>query len=504
MKNLYCAYYTNSEPINKYMVKMLYLNDGEKVLEPSAGEGVFVESVLSEDVTDLQIDALDINKTAINILHKKFDDIGVVNIKETNTLFDEQLDIYAMVGGYYDKVIGNPPYGAWQEYSKRKDLKKKYPGYYVKESYTLFLLRSLTLLKDGGRLSFIIPDTFLYLNLHKEIRRTLLQNSCIEEILIFPSKFFPGVSFGYSNLSIITLKKTSSEEKALNNKIRIIKGFKDVNELPDVLENKFSDYIHVYILRQSEILANQNSRFLLSDNPDINLTRATVHLGDIADVVTGLYTGDNKRFIVSRDKSVKGAKNYSIVDPNEISEKADLTGIQEPNKHYVPYIKSASSVRYARPTDDWFVQWDKDAIDFYIKNKKSRFQNSAFYFKKGIAIPMVKASKLRATYMNNRVFDQSIVGIFPREEKYFFYILTIMNSDIVCDIIHMINPTANNSSNYVKQIPFVKPSNKELLEINQLVEQAINYAESQNGTALDSVSSQLNEIINDIYMKGLN
>ena len=106
--------------------------------------------------------------------------------------------------------------------------------------------------------------------------------------------------------------------------------------------------------------------------------------------------------------------------------------------------------------------------------------------------------------MNNRVFDQSIVGIFPREKKYFFYILTIMNSDIVCDIIHMINPTANNSSNYVKQIPFVKPSDKELLEINQLVEQAINYAESQNGTALDSVSSQLNEIINDIYMKGLN
>lgn len=93
MKNLYCAYYTNSEPINKYMVKMLHLNDGEKVLEPSAGEGVFVESVLSEDVTDLQIDALDINKTAINILHKKFDDVGVVNIKETNTLFDEQLKL---------------------------------------------------------------------------------------------------------------------------------------------------------------------------------------------------------------------------------------------------------------------------------------------------------------------------------------------------------------------------------------------------------------------------
>lgn len=503
MKNLYCAYYTNSEPINKYMVKQLHLNNGEKVLEPSAGEGVFIESILSEDVADLQIDAFDINNTAIEVLHKKFDDIGVVNIKETDTLFDEQLDLYAMSGGYCDKVIGNPPYGAWQDYSKRNSLKKKYPGYYVKESYALFLLRCLTVLKDGGRLSFIIPDTFLFLNLHKELRRTLLLNSCIEEILIFPSKFFPGVSFGYSNLSIITLQKTSTEEDALNNNIRIIKGFKDVKELPDVLENKFSDDIHTYTLKQSEILANQDSRFLLTDDTGIDLTKVTIHLADVADVVTGFYTGDNKRFIAARDKSVKGAKNYSVVDPNEISETADLAGIQNPDKHYIPYIKSASSTRYVRPTDDWFVQWDKNAISFYNGNKKSRFQNSQFYFKKGIAIPMVKASKLRATYMNNRVFDQSIVGIFPREEKYFLYTLAIMNSDIVCDIIHIINPTANNSSNYVKQIPFVKPSDEELLEINRLVEQAINVAENQNDAALDSVSLQLNDMVNDIYTKAL-
>lgn len=482
---------------------MLHLSDGDKVLEPSAGEGAFIKSVLSEDVSDLQIDALDMNKLAIEVLHNKFDNVNVVNIKETDTLFDNQLDFYAMLGGYYNKVIGNPPYGAWQDYSRRNDLKKKYPGYYVKESYSLFLLRCLTVLKDGGRLSFIVPDTFLFLNLHKEFRRTVLQNSCVEEILIFPSNFFPGVSFGYSNLSIITLKKSSSEEEVLNNKIRIIKGFKDVHELPDVLKNKFSDDIHIYRLKQSEILSNQDSRFLLIDNTGINLASATIHLGDMADVVTGFYTGDNKRFISARDKCVKGAKSYSIVNPNEVTEIADLTGIQEQNKQYIPYVKGASSIRYARPTDDWFVQWNKNAISFYNANKKTRFQNSQFYFKKGIAIPMVKASKLRATYMVNRVFDQSIVGIFPRQEKYFLYTLAIMNSDIICDAIHIINPTANNSSNYVKQIPFVKPSNEKLLEINQLVKQAINYAENQKDAALDNVSSQLNEIINSIYIKAL-
>lgn len=31
----------------------------------------------------------------------------------------------------------------------------------VKETYTLFLLRCIQLLNDGGRLVFIIPDTFM-------------------------------------------------------------------------------------------------------------------------------------------------------------------------------------------------------------------------------------------------------------------------------------------------------------------------------------------------------
>ena len=39
------------------------------------------------------------------------------------------------------------------------------------------------------------------------IKDIIFSNTKIDEILIFPSKFFPGVSFGYSNLSIITLER---------------------------------------------------------------------------------------------------------------------------------------------------------------------------------------------------------------------------------------------------------------------------------------------------------
>lgn len=498
MKNLYCAYYTNSEAITKYMTRMLHLEDGDRVLEPSAGEGIFVESVLGEH-KQVQIDALDIDSKAIEILKMKFEkNDRVVSIRETDTLFDSQLDFYYMYHGYYDKVIGNPPYGAWQDLNKRKELKQKYCGYYVKETYSLFLLRSLSVLKNGGRLAFIIPDTFLFLNMHENLRKTLLKNTQIIEILIFPSKFFPGISFGYSNLSIITLKKNDDERCALNNVMRIVRGFKDVKELPFVLDNDFAEGIQIDMVKQFEVLENANSRLLLKDaGLDLNIYNMKTTLGDFADVVTGFYCGNNTRFIKARDKTVKGSKNYEVVKFDEVVECCSLKGITEVGKKYIPYVKSSPPKRYLRESDDWYVMWDEETVQYYNSNKKSRFQNSNYYFRTGIAIPMVKSRVLKATLIENRVFDQSIVGIFPKETKYLYYMLAFMNSDIVCKMIHIINPTTNNSSNYVKQIPFIRPSEKELENINSLVERIINTFGDE--AIVHDAQAQINEYFDKKY-----
>ena len=149
--------------------------------------------------------------------------------------------------------------------------------------------------------------------------------------------------------------------------------------------------------------------------------------------------------------SVRGAKNYSVVNESDIYDCMSSEGVLDKDIAYVPYIKSSSPYRYKRTGDEWFVRWDSETIKFYNADKKARFQNSQFYFKTGVAIPMVKSSEIRATLMEKRVFDQSIVGIFPKNEDDLYYVLALMNSDVINKLIHIINPTANNSSNYVKQ-----------------------------------------------------
>lgn len=520
MKDTLCSYYTNSDEITSYMANRLGLSSNDIILEPSAGEGIFIDEILKAELP-VQIDALDIDKKAISILEKKYkcydsitvretdtllderlDAFGIPELwlKRTDTLVDEQLDCFGAIGGHYDKVIGNPPYGAWQDYDKRDLLKKKYPGQYVKETYSLFLLRCISVLKMGGRLSFIIPDTYMFLNLHARLREVLLTSTKIEEIITFPSKFFPGVSFGYSNLSIITLERCS-KEIALDNTIRIVQGFHSAAEFRLLCgKEKLPAHLSEFMLKQSDVLNSEQHRFILADNNITDtINRAFLRLGDVADVVTGFYTGDNKRFIRALDETVKGRKNYEKVDLSLVFPCTSLGGIEKAPEGYVPYVKSASSTRYYRLSDEWFVRWDKDTINHYNSNKKSRFQNCSFYFKTGVAIPMVKSSSIKAFLLENRVFDQSIVGIFPKDNSRLYYILAIMNSDVVNNLIHTINPTANNSANYVKQIPYFEPGEDVIDLISSKVKSIINNCQNGNSSENESLHSEINELIQQIY-----
>lgn len=521
MKDIYCSYYTESEDITSYMVSKMGISENDLVLEPSAGKGTFIDEILKRKIK-IRIDALDINEDAILTMKEKYSNISNVSVRLTDTLFDEilddyanceiwlkntdilldeQLDLFSSYGGHYDKVIGNPPYGAWQDTKKRELLKKKYIGQYVKETYSLFLLRSLSVLKKGGRLSFIIPDTFLFLNMHEKLRKILLTNTKIEEILIFPSKFFPGVSFGYSNLSIITLEKCDRDE-ALKNTVRIIKGFNSSAEFEDVLRNKFQNHHKTYKLKQYDVFTTEKSRFILANNDvSVMIDLSEKKLGDVASIVTGFYSGNNKKFICSQNEKIKNSKGYRVIDANKIVGTTSLTGIEGVDEAYVPYIKSSSTTRYKRRDDEWFVRWDSKTVRFYNEDRKARFQNAQYYFKRGIAIPMIKSREIKATLMENRVFDQSIVGIFPNDEKDMYYILALMNSNVINRLIHIINPTANNSSNYVKQLPYKIPVREDRIKIEENVKKILSLDIVSDEDMIEILHKQNNELIEKVYMQ---
>jgi restriction endonuclease S subunit len=119
------------------------------------------------------------------------------------------------------------------------------------------------------------------------------------------------------------------------------------------------------------------------------------------------------------------------------------------------------------------MDWSIEAVKNYKTDRKARFQNSRYYFQFGVGVPMVSSSAITAALIENRLFDQSIVGIFPKDPKWTYYLLAFFNSPTCNKLIRAINPSANNSANYIKKLPFIAPSFEILEEINNIVRKII-------------------------------
>jgi tRNA1(Val) A37 N6-methylase TrmN6 len=263
VEKIYQQYYTKSDEIVSYMLNKLALRDNSIVLEPCAGDGVLVDALLQKE-KNIKIEAFEFDINEANKLKNKYRAASNVVVLNEDTLLYKNF-INGEKNNKYDFIIANPPYGAWQDYEKRDTLKKIYPNLYVKETYTTFLYLCISLLKECGRLVFITPDTYLNLRMHAYIRDYILSNTLVEEIAIFASSFFPGVNFGYSKLSVITLVKNDNIAARTSNRIKIINDFKVPADL--ITENNNA---RITFVNQDDIIKDENHAFVYSDDKYLN------------------------------------------------------------------------------------------------------------------------------------------------------------------------------------------------------------------------------------------
>jgi adenine-specific DNA-methyltransferase len=495
-KTEFQSFYTKNPAIAGYMVDQLTLQPGVRILEPCAGDGVFVEEILSR-TGSVDIDAFEMDVTAVATLESKFSSMPQVSIEETDVLLNDDLGLFSQMGGIYDRIIANPPYGAWQDYEKRKVLKHRFPGLYVRETYSLFLHKCIDLLREDGILVFIIPDTYLSLHLHKQLRHKILTETRVLEIALFPSSFFPGVNFGYSNLSILTLQKVSSQKECLANEFTVMDGFNTVGDIRarNGKRRKF---------RQKQVLGALDHAFMVhngSSKASTLINKAEIRLGDIAACVTGFYSGNDKQFLRAiHSDAHKNSRNYPEIDPDSICPVASangtlLEGLQD-QRHFVPIVKGGS-VGFYKP-EIWFMDWSREAVAHYKTDKKARFQNPSYYFRRGVGVPMVSSRQITAALIENQLFDQSIVGVFPEQEKYVPYLLALFNSPTGNRLVRTINPTANNSANYLKKVPFIVPDENSLAQIDALVKQIVTERKKGNSKT-EELQLSVNAAIEKIY-----
>ncbi len=144
------------------------------------------------------------------------------------------------------------------------------------------------------------------------------------------------------------------------------------------------------------------------------------------------------------------------------------------------------------------MNWSTEAVKHYKSDKKARFQNPGFYFRFGIGVPMISSNYITASLIENKLFDQSIVGVFPKDEGLTYYLLAFFNSPTCNKLIRTINPSANNPANYIKKIPFILPDDNTLRKITNGVKEIIEVLKA-DGKYADEIESEIYLLISNLY-----
>jgi len=413
--------------------------------------------ILKENLFGVDIDSQAAEITAVNLMLrslKKKEKLPLIleeNIKVGNSIvggenkellkyFEKDLDNYTpfdysiefsdiMNNSRFDFVIGNPPYLLIQpqdnpDYYINYIQKSYISAQYKIDIFHLFIEKSLNLLKEGGFLGFIVPNTFLINVYTSNLRKLILDNTLIKKIIIVSNVFKKAV-----NNAIIILEKNKDENLRKENYIDV-KFFNDKNELV----NTKIDYPKVF---QGDFYKNKNFEFNLLKKEDLKeifnvIESKSINLGEISRINFGLQTPNRKLY----PDSVKIIENkIDVVDP------------------YRPCITGEDINYYQLNFKNRYVYYDINTRAGGCWDPDMHFNNKKLIVRQIGNFPIVALDNFGYACLN------TVFMIVSTSEKYNIeYILAFLNSNLIKFYWHY------NFSDYKTLFPKIKKTHlKEIL-----------------------------------------
>lgn len=210
-----------------------------------------------------------------------------------------------------------------------------------------------------------------------------------------------------------------------------------------------------------------------------------------------------------------------IADVNNLTEEEKDKGIYG-KASFVPYDKGDKDGNRWYLKTPYYIDWSIENVTFLKKNsgKKGKgmpvVRNPQFYFKTGLCYSDIKTFYLRCRKKDKTIHDVKSMSLFSATDKITDnYLILLINSKLIAQIIYyFVNNTPSFQINDCRSIPIVIPNEKQLKEINQIVNKAIeiqeNYFNSiiskeKKDELLENIQKDVDELVLKIYkMEDLN
>ena len=194
----------------------------------------------------------------------------------------------------FDVVIGNPPY----IFTRDADFSKDFKNYIAKRYFSLlttktlkskanqsgkinlfalFILRGLFDCKENGILTYILPNNLLRTTTYDLIRKYILDNSRVEEIVDLGGGVFDNVT------ASTIICRLSNNKKIQNHRTKIVTNIKDLEKYEFALSN----------VKQNQFLKNVSYTFNLFADGSINdlLTNISKNKNELGEYCIDIIEG---------------------------------------------------------------------------------------------------------------------------------------------------------------------------------------------------------------------
>jgi len=486
-----------------YILDRVSLSPDKKVLDPACGSGGFLikaydrlkeyyrkegwaeekihDEILSKNLYGIDINPFATQLTVMNLFLKDLEHpTSHVNIAEGDSLerlensfdldyFQRESPLNKVTNSDkkfshgillkqmpFDIVVGNPPYISFgvrgsRDWAKKKralidSLREKYPNSaeYKISIYAIFLQRGIELLKPGGKLGFIVPDSFLLGRYFSKLRKYVLNNCAIVEVVLFTKDFWRYGIVG--SPVIIILRKEPDEKKRKSNEVTA----KLYATSDDIAQDKFKSYSYPQNYFEKTIY----NRFRL------------------------FFDRASKSFVtkMEKDATLLGGENGIVTIRVGVRSKIGQKKIVSESKkgrHWQRGLISGGQIhRYSLKYEGHFINLDPDLLWGGGWDPKIVSSKKLLLRKTG--------DSLIATYDNKGYYhlDNLHSIVLNRKDYNLKYILAILNSKLMNHYYHLISlelgrAMAQTDIETIEQLPIKKASPVAQSRIAKLVDKIL-------------------------------
>lgn len=290
------AYYTPLKLAEKMVEFFKDDNSIRTILEPSCGDGVFVDALVETQFLnkDKSVTAIEIEKKEAEKLQQKLGKDSKVKVlnKDFFEFYHENKDIKK-----YDLILGNPPYIRYQylDEKQREEMAEILTAHGMKSNKLIntwvgFMVSCVHMLNENGKIAFVIPAEILQVAYAEDLRLFLSNELSKITLLTFEELVFHGIE----QEVVVFIAEKGDSEKGI--KIVELRNLDDLDNL-DMNINGFQKLNHVHEKWTKYFTTIEENRLISDLKEDIRFQK----LSDTGIINVGITTGNNKFFSVNQE-----------------------------------------------------------------------------------------------------------------------------------------------------------------------------------------------------------